>query len=105
MARSSGSLPRYLVTRLLLVIPMVVILLTIVFVLMRVAPGDPVSASLGGRVPQSVIAEKRHELGFDKPLIVQYGNYLDQVFLHGNFGQPTSTNRSVTNIVAHEGMA
>ena len=45
MARSSGSLSRYLVTRLLLVIPMVVILLTVVFVLMRVAPGDPVQAA------------------------------------------------------------
>jgi len=105
MARSSGgSLARYLVTRLLLVIPMVWILLTIVFVLMRVAPGDPVQASLGGRQPQSVIEQKRHELGFDKPLIVQYGNYLGGV-LHGDFGQPTSTNRSVGNIVLHEGAA
>src|SRR4051794_4878442 len=83
---------------------MIVILLTIVFVLMRVAPGDPVQASLGGRQPQSVIEEKRHELGFDKPLIVQYGDYLGGV-LHGDFGQPTSTNRSVGQIVAHEGMA
>ena len=104
MARSSGSLSRYLVTRLLLVIPMVAILLTIVFVLMRVAPGDPVQASLGGRLPQSVIAQKRHELGFDKPLIVQYGNYLGGV-LHGDFGRSTSENRSVMDIVRHEGAA
>src|SRR4051812_9863455 len=104
MARSSGSLSRYLVTRLLLVIPMVIILLTVVFLLMRVAPGDPVQASLGGRLPQSVIEQKRHELGFDKPLVVQYANYMKGV-AHGDFGQPTSTNRSVMNIVAHEGMA
>jgi peptide/nickel transport system permease protein len=104
VARSSGSLSRYLVTRLLLVIPMVVILLTIVFVLMRVAPGDPVQASLGGRLPQSVIEQKRHELGFDKPLIVQYGSYIGGV-LHGDFGRSTSENRSVMNIVTHEGVA
>jgi peptide/nickel transport system permease protein len=104
VARSSGSLSRYLVTRLLLVIPMVVILLTIVFLLMRVAPGDPVQASLGGRLPQSVIEQKRHELGFDKPLIVQYGNYLGGV-LHGDFGHATSQNRSVMDIVTHEGAA
>ena len=104
MARTSGSLPRYLITRLLLVVPMVVILLTVVFVLMRVAPGDPVQAALGGRQPQSVIAEKRHELGFDKPVLVQYGNYLGGV-LHGDFGQPTSTNRSVSDILTHEGAA
>ena len=46
------SLRAYLLTRLALVIPMVLILLTIVFLLMRVAPGDPISASLGGHAPQ-----------------------------------------------------
>lgn len=104
MSRSSGSLPRYLITRLLLVIPMVWILLTVVFVLMRVAPGDPVQAALGGRLPHAVLEQKRHELGFDKPLIVQYGNYLGGV-IHGDFGQPTSTSRSVAQIITHEGAA
>jgi peptide/nickel transport system permease protein len=104
VTRSSGSLPRYLVTRLLLVVPMVWILLTVVFILMRVAPGDPVQASLGGRVPHAVIEQKRHELGFDKPLIVQYGHYVGGV-LRGDFGQVISENRSVTNVLAHEGAA
>ena len=104
MARSAGSLPRYLVTRLLLVIPMVWILLTVVFLLMRVAPGDPVQAALGGHVPQSVIDQKRHELGFDKPLLVQYGHYLGGV-IRGDFGRPTSQNRSIGNIITHEGAA
>ena len=49
-AFASGSLPRYILQRLLLVIPMIwVILLTLVFLLLRVAPGDPVSAALGGQ--------------------------------------------------------
>ncbi|MBV9290955.1 MAG: ABC transporter permease [Frankiales bacterium] len=104
MARSSGSLPRYLLTRVLLVVPMVWILLTVVFILMRVAPGDPVQAALGGREPQSVIAEKRHELGFDKPILVQYGHYIGGV-LHGDFGKVTSENRTVTNVITHEGAA
>ena len=51
MGGKGTSLRQYLLTRLLLVIPMVFILLTLVFLLMRVAPGDPISASLGGRVP------------------------------------------------------
>jgi peptide/nickel transport system permease protein len=104
MARSSGSLARYVVTRLLLVIPMIWILLTVVFILMRVAPGDPVQAALGGRQPASVIAQKRHELGFDKPIIVQYGHYIGGV-LHGDFGTVTSENRSVMDVVTHEGAA
>jgi peptide/nickel transport system permease protein len=104
MARSSGSLPRYLLTRLLLVIPTLWILLTVVFILMRVAPGDPVQAALGGRQPASVINAERHRLGYDKPIIVQYGDYLNGV-IHGNFGRVTSENRSVTNILTHEGAA
>jgi len=104
MARSSGSLPRYLATRVALVIPMVWILLTVVFLLMRVAPGDPVQASLGGRAPAAVIEKQRHELGFDRPLIVQYGDYLGGV-LHGDFGDSTSSNRSVTSVITHEGAA
>ena len=104
MAKQGGSLRAYLLTRLALVIPMVWILLTVVFILMRVAPGDPVQASLGGRVPASVIAEKRHELGFDKPLIYQYGQYLWHV-MRGDFGQAVSQNRSVMSVVTHEGAA
>jgi peptide/nickel transport system permease protein len=65
------SLRAYLITRLALVVPMVLILLTMVFLLMRVAPGDPISASLGGHVPPAVITQIKHQLGFDKPLSVQ----------------------------------
>ena len=45
-----SSLRRYLLTRLLLTIPMLLILLTLVFLLMRVAPGDPVRATVGQRL-------------------------------------------------------
>src|SRR3954447_19712582 len=104
MARSSGSLPRYLLTRLLLVIPTLWILLTVVFILMRVAPGDPVQAALGGRQPAPGLHARRHRLGCDKPINVQCADYLNGV-IHGNFGQVTSENRSVANILAHEGAA
>jgi peptide/nickel transport system permease protein len=104
MAKQSGSLRAYLLTRLALVIPMVLILLTIVFILMRVAPGDPVQAVLGGRAPKAVIEQKRHELGFDKPLYVQYGQYLWHV-LRGDFGQAISQNRSVMSVITVQGAA
>ena len=76
MAAQGSSLKRYALTRLALIVPMIFILLTLVFLLMRVAPGNPVSASLGGHVPQSVIDEISHQLGYDKPLYQQYGDYL-----------------------------
>jgi peptide/nickel transport system permease protein len=69
----------YLLTRFLLAIPMVFILLTLVFVVLRVMPGDPVSAMLGGRAPERVIQEKKHELGLDKPIAVQYVEYLGKL--------------------------
>ncbi len=50
MASTSGSLRRYLLTRLALVVPMIFILLTLVFLLMRVAPGNPIVAALTGSV-------------------------------------------------------
>ena len=56
MAGSRGtSLRQYALTRLALVVPMIFILLTLVFLLMRVAPGDPITASLGGHVPPAVV--------------------------------------------------
>lgn len=73
------NLVRYIVTRTLLTIPMVLILLSIVFVVLRVMPGDPVSSMLGGHAPERVIEQKKEELGLNRPLAVQYVDYLWQV--------------------------
>jgi len=73
------NLLRYLATRLLLTIPMLLILLTVVFIVLRVIPGDPVSAMLGDHAPVKYVEEKRHELGLDKPIYEQYVDYLWQL--------------------------
>ena len=104
MAAQGTSLKAYLLTRLALVLPMVFILLTMVFLLMRVAPGDPISASLGGRVPQAEVDKIRHRLGYDKPLIVQYREYLwDTARL--DFGTTITDRRPVTEIIKVNGAA
>jgi len=74
-----GNLVRYIITRLFLTIPMVFILLTIVFVVLRVMPGDPVSSMLGGHAPDHVIEKKKEELGLNRPMAVQYVDYLWQI--------------------------
>ena len=104
MASKSGSLRRYLVTRLLLVVPMVFILLTLVFVLMRVAPGNPILAALGGHLTQAQLAVRERAGGYDRPLIVQYGDYLGQV-LTGHFGTTLTDQRPVTQVIAQNGAA
>jgi peptide/nickel transport system permease protein len=70
---------RYVLTRILLTVPMLLILLTIIFVVIRVMPGDPVSAMLGGHAPEKVIEAKKAELGLNKPMLNQYVDYLGQI--------------------------
>ncbi|MEO9139182.1 MAG: ABC transporter permease [Jatrophihabitans sp.] len=100
---SSGSLRTYLITRLVLVIPMVLILITLVFFVMRVI-GDPIEAAFGGRLSPAEIAKRRHSAGLDKPLLTQYWNYLDGV-LHGNFGKAITDNQSINHILLVKGAA
>ncbi len=69
----------YILTRLLLAIPMVFILLTLVFVVLRIMPGDPVSAMLGAHAPEKVIEQKKAELGLNKPIFNQYVEYLGKL--------------------------
>ncbi|UYM05031.1 ABC transporter permease [Solicola gregarius] len=104
MAAQAGSLPRYIVQRLLLIIPMVWILLTLVFLLMRVAPGDPVSASVGGRLSEAALDERRASLGLDRPLIVQYFDYLGSI-LRLDFGKTITDNQPILDVVKENGGA
>jgi len=104
MASAGGSLPRYIAQRLLLIIPMVFLLTTIVFLLLRVAPGDPIAATVGGRLSEEAQAERRAALGLDRPMIVQYLEYLKDVATL-NFGETITDNRAIIDIVQENGGA
>jgi peptide/nickel transport system permease protein len=102
-ASSSSSLRTYLVTRLLLVIPMVWVLTTLVFFVMRVI-GDPIAAEFGGKLSAAQIAIRRHNAGLDKPLLSQYWHYLLGVS-HGDFGTALTDNQHMTTVVIQKGAA
>jgi peptide/nickel transport system permease protein len=85
----------YLVVRILLTIPMLFILLTLLFVVLRIMPGDPVSAMLGGHAPQYVIDNKKAELGLNKPIFAQYLDYLVEL-AHGDLGRSMILQEKVT---------
>ena len=104
MARQTTSLRKYALTRLALALPIVLLLLTMVFLLMRVAPGDPISAALGGRLPAEELERRREAAGYDRPLVVQYVEYLGDVAT-GDFGTTVSDNRPVMNLIAQNGAA
>ncbi|KRA25185.1 peptide ABC transporter permease [Microbacterium sp. Root61] len=100
---SGGTLGRYLLVRFLLIIPTVFILVTLVFFLIRLT-GDPITAALGGRLPADQLQERIHEAGYDRPVFVQYIEYLGQIFT-GNFGTSLTDNRPVTEVLINYGTA
>jgi len=104
MARSGGSLRTYALSRIALTLPMVLILLTMVFLLMRVAPGDPVQSAVGGRLPPDQIAQIRADAGLDESLVVQYFEYLGQVATL-DFGETITDNRPVSDVIIDSGGA
>lgn len=97
--RGGGSLRAYFLTRLALTLPLLLLLLTATFLLLRVAPGDPVTATLGDRVSDARAAEVRKSLGLDEPLWRQYSGYLADV-ARGDFGRAITTGRPVRGTIA-----
>jgi peptide/nickel transport system permease protein len=100
---SSSSLRTYLIIRLLLVIPMVWILVTLVFFVLRVV-GDPIESAFGGRLPPAEIAKRRHSAGLDKPLLSQYWHYLTGI-VRGDFGTSLTDNKRISDILLVNGAA
>ncbi len=98
-----GGLGRYILVRALLIIPTVFILVTMVFFVMRTT-GDPITAALGGRLPPDQLAERIHEAGYDRPLLVQYLEFLGDI-ARGDFGRTISDNRLVTEVLTTHGTA
>ena len=80
------TLRTYIIARVLLTIPMIFILLTTVFLVMRVLPGDPVQLHFEKMASPAVVAAMKAQLGLDKPLWVQYFNYLAGLF-RGDLGK------------------
>jgi peptide/nickel transport system permease protein len=72
----SSSFRNFMITRLLLTIPMVLILITLVFIIMRVLPGDPIRSQLGPRVSAEQAEQISERLGLNRPLYVQYFDFL-----------------------------
>lgn len=89
---------RYLVRRLLLVIPVLLGVMLLVFGMVFLSPGDPITRLAGNKpLPASTVASIKASYHLDRPFLVQFLLYTKGV-LHGDFGQ-TFTGRSVSDIV------
>ncbi len=80
------GLRTYIITRILLTLPMIMLLLSIVFLIIRVMPGDPVLLHFEKKASEEAMAEMRRILGLDKPLYIQYFEYLVGL-LRGDLGK------------------
>ncbi|WP_069815763.1 ABC transporter permease [Streptomyces sp. TP-A0874] len=91
---------RYVARRLLQMIPVFIGTTLMVFLMMYVLPGDPVRALWGEQtIDPAQIAKIRGELGLDKPIFVQYFDYLVGL-LHGDFGQQIASQRPVAEVIS-----
>lgn len=85
---------RYIIKRLLLAIPTLLAMLTVIFVLVRLVPGDPAIAILGDQATEESLQALRVQLGLDQPIAVQYVDFLSQV-LSGDLGRSMTSGRTV----------
>src|SRR5687767_3930810 len=88
----------YLVRRLLGAIPLLLGILTIIFFVVHLAPGDPTARFFNPNVSPEVIEQMRRNLGLDQPLHVQYGKWLWS-FVGGDFGYSFGQMRPISEIL------
>ncbi len=90
---------RYITTRLLYMLPVVWLVVSVVFLLIHLVPGDPIQQMLGEGAASADIDAARHAYGLDVPIGTQYVNYWKGV-LHGNLGLSLRLNQSVGKVIA-----
>ena len=79
-------------------VPVIIGISFLIFLLMHIAPGDPVSLLLGDNATPEDIARTRHEWGLDRPLMVQYWEFLSRA-VRGDFGRSLKFNEPVMKLV------
>ena len=90
---------RYVLHRLLYMVPVVWLVVSLVFLLIHLVPGDPIQQMLGEGAAAADIQAARHAYGLDAPLGTQYVRYWAGV-LRGNLGLSIRFNQSVTSLIA-----
>jgi len=93
-AAAGRRMIHYLLRRILRAVPIALAVSLVYFMLVHIAPGDPINAIVPADAPQAVVEQIRHEYGLDKPLPVQFGLWLMHVG-EGDLGRSFATGRSV----------
>jgi peptide/nickel transport system permease protein len=88
----------YILRRILLSVPVLFGILFATFALARLIPGDPCRAMLGEKATDAVCNEFNHRHGLDRPIIVQFGYYVNEI-AHGDFGRSFRFSKPVTELL------
>jgi peptide/nickel transport system permease protein len=88
----------YILKRIILVVPVLFLIALMVFILLRLIPGDPVQIMVGDQADPAVLAAIRHEMGLDKPVMVQFFYWLARI-AQGDFGQSTTYSMDVLELI------
>ena len=92
--------PIYLIKRLAMAIPTLFGVAIVVFVLLRVVPGDPIAMMIPPGARAGDIEHLRALYGLDKPILVQFGRWLVDM-LHGDFGVSISLSREIRRLTSN----
>ena len=90
---------RYVVKRVLLMIPIILCVTFLIFFIMDLMPGTPAQTMLGQEATAEAIAELNHQLGYDKPFIYRYFKYIYDIVINHDMGTSYSWKRPVWNEV------
>lgn len=89
---------KYIIRRILTAIPIMIAVVFIIFMLLQVLPGNPISIMMGEKAKPAVIERVSQELGLYDPVLVRFGRYLWNA-LHGDFGRSYKLNRQVSDLI------
>lgn len=90
-----SSILKYIIKRILWVVPVIICVAMLIFTIMYFTPGDPALEMLGTNATPQQIADLRHELGLDKPFLTQLGDFLVNTFVRFDLGTSWMTNQNV----------
>ena len=96
---------QYIVRRVLMIIPTIIAISIVAFIVIQLPPGDFVTtyvshlASMGESIDQEAVQKFKEQYGFGQPIYVQYGKWVWNILVQGDFGRSFELNRPVTTII------
>lgn len=90
---------RFFLSRIITVVPLLILLSMVVFLMVEMAPGDPAAIIAGPEASKEAIEQIRVDMGFDRPLYERYGSYVINA-VQGDLGTSYATNEPVVEVIA-----